>query len=92
MQALDGTGLIMVVGSCLSVGMAGFTLGGGYSDLFSNTYGLAATSVQEAKVILANGKLVHASRDNEFNDLLWGILGYGGGKLAIVLELTYLLQ
>ena len=55
LQALEGTGLDVVIGGCPTVGIAGFTLGGGQSDMCSNVHGLSAGNVLEAKVILASG-------------------------------------
>ena len=39
--------------------------------------------------MLASGELVKATYDNEYKDLLWALMGYGGGKLGIVVEFTY---
>ena len=64
LHALDGTGLMTIIGGCPSVGIAGFTLGGGQSDMMSNLYGLASSTVQEAVIILADGRIVRATREN----------------------------
>lgn len=45
LHALDGSGYSTVIGGCPTVGMAGFTLGGGQSDMTSNIHGLASTNV-----------------------------------------------
>ena len=42
----------------------------------------------EAKIILSDGRLVTATRDNEYKDLLWAVMGAGGGKFGVVVELT----
>ena len=55
LEAIDGTGYTMIIGSCPTVGLAGFTLGGGHSDMLSNIYGLAASNVIEAVVVLSDG-------------------------------------
>ena len=76
------------MGADPQVGFAGFAMGGGFNDMLSGMYGLAASHVQEALLILANGKIVRATRNNEYKDLLWGLLGYGGGRLALMLQFT----
>jgi len=59
-----------VTGTCSAVGMAGFTLGGGYGPLIGR-HGLALDNLLAAEVVLADGRVVVASRDNE-QELLWG--------------------
>ena len=88
LDALKGAGLQAVIGGCLTVGVVGWTLGGGYNDQISNIYGLGSTNVLEAKVILSDGRLVTATRDNEHKDLLWAVMGAGGGKFGVVVEMT----
>ena len=63
-----------VVGSPLwFVGVGGYTTGGGYSP-FSGEYGLAIDNLLEATVVLADGRIVKASK-NEEQDLFWAIRG-----------------
>ncbi|KAJ3738669.1 FAD-binding domain-containing protein [Lentinula detonsa] len=63
-----------VVGSPLwFVGVGGFTLGGGYGPL-SGQYGLAIDNMISATVVLANGRIVKTSREEE-PDLFWAIRG-----------------
>lgn len=38
--------------------------------------------------ILANGQLVQVDWNNEYKDLMWGLMGGGGSQFAIVLEFT----
>ncbi|KAJ9483579.1 hypothetical protein VN97_g9818 [Penicillium thymicola] len=53
-QALESHNLSFVGGRVASVGLGGFTLGGGTSP-FSNKYGWALDNVFEYEVVLANG-------------------------------------
>ncbi len=47
-----------------AVGMAGLTLGGGYCPLIGR-FGLALDNLLAAQVVLADGRTLVASRDNE---------------------------
>ena len=63
-----------VVGSPLwFVGVGGFTTGGGYGPL-SGEYGLAVDNMLGATVVLADGRIVKTS-DEEEPDLFWAIRG-----------------
>ena len=73
-------------GGCMTVGVAGLIQSGGFGS-FSKHYGTAASSLLQAEVVTADGKLrtVNAARDP---DLFWGLKGGGGGSLAAVTSLT----
>src|SRR3954453_9744941 len=70
-------GLAPLSGSDPSVGVAGYTLGGGLGWL-SRRRGLAADSLRRAQVVTADGGLVAASA-GEHPDLFWALRGGGGG-------------
>jgi FAD/FMN-containing dehydrogenase len=79
-------GLVPLSGSSPDVGVAGYTLGGGLSWL-SRRFGFAADSVLRAQVVLADGRIVTASRD-ERPELFWALRG-GGGNLGVVTSLEF---
>jgi FAD/FMN-containing dehydrogenase len=73
-------------GGCMNVGVAGLVQSGGFGS-FSKRYGTAASSLLEAQIVTADGKLrtVNACKDA---DLFWGLKGGGGGSLGVVTSLT----
>jgi FAD/FMN-containing dehydrogenase len=77
----DPLHLAAVAGSVGSVGMAGFTLGGGYGPL-NGRFGLALDNLVAAEVVLADGRVVVAGPDNE-EELFWALRG-GGGNFGVV--------
>jgi FAD/FMN-containing dehydrogenase len=72
----------------LSVGVSGYTLGGG-AGFLSRAYGFAADSVVRAEIVTSNGHVVTASGD-EHPELYWAIRG-GGGNFGVVTALELLL-
>ena len=79
--AADAHSLVAALGNCGAVGVAGLTLGGGYGPL-SGTCGLAADNLLGAEVVLADGRRVTTSSDEE-PDLFWALRG-GGGNFGVV--------
>jgi FAD/FMN-containing dehydrogenase len=77
-------GLAPLSGSSPSVGVAGYTLGGGVGWL-ARKHGFAADSLLRAEVVTADGNIVTASAD-EHADLFWALRG-GGGNFGVVTAL-----
>ncbi len=73
-------------GGCLTVGVAGLVLGGGFGS-FSKQYGTAAGSLLEAEVVTADGA-VRIANACTHPDLFWGLKGGGGGSFGVVTRLT----
>ncbi len=88
-EAAQNYGLATATGTISSVGMAGFTLGGGYGPL-TGAYGLGADNLLSAQVVTADGQLVTANAEEHAN-LLWGLRG-GGGNFGVVVSLEYRLH
>ena len=82
-------GLATTGGVVGSTGIAGLTLGGGLGWLMSK-YGLALDNLRSADLVMADGRVVRASVD-ENPDLFWAIRG-GGGNFGIAVSLEYLLH
>ena len=85
---LNGSEYVIVGGLCPTVGVVGYTLGGGYNSLFSRSYGLGSDNVLNFKVVTYNGSIVTASTENN-PDLYWALRGGGGGNFGFVLEMTH---
>ena len=83
---LKDSGYMAIGGLCPTVGISGFTLGGGFNWFLSAFYGTSAENTISIDVLLASGEIVTATRDNEYADLAWGLLGSGRGQFGIVLE------
>jgi FAD/FMN-containing dehydrogenase len=81
-DALSGSGFTAVTARTSSVGMGGFTTGGGIGYL-GNILGFACDRVRAMEVVLPNGEIVLATAKNEHGDLFWALHG-GGGQFGIV--------
>ena len=73
-------GLAALAGKAPSVGVTGYTLGGGLGWL-ARRYGLAANSVTAAELVTPGGDLVRADADHE-PDLFWAVRGGGIGVVT----------
>ncbi|KAJ5824917.1 hypothetical protein N7447_007257 [Penicillium robsamsonii] len=86
-DAAHSAGLVIVSGSCSTIGLAGgYSQGGGHGQLVSHV-GLAADQVLAWEVVLANGDLVTAS-PTDYRDLYWALAGGGGGTYGVVVSMT----
>ncbi len=79
-------GLSPLSGSAPTVGVTGYTLGGGLSGL-GRKLGLAANSVTAVELVTADGRVVRADHDHE-PDLFWALRG-GGGSFGVVTALEF---
>ncbi|MFB4277905.1 MULTISPECIES: FAD-binding oxidoreductase [unclassified Nonomuraea] len=79
-------GLAPLSGSSPTVGVTGYTLGGGLGWL-GRKHGFASDSVLRAEVLLADGRHVTASADSH-PELFWALRG-GGGGFGVVTSLEF---
>lgn len=77
-------------GECLNVAVGGFMQGGGYS-LSSRTFGMNCDNVLSLRVMLADGRIVNASKRTN-HDLWWAVRGGTGNNFGVVLSVTYRLH
>ena len=79
-------GLAPLNGYSGTVGVSGYTLGGGIGWLVRQ-YGAAAGSLRSAELVTADGQLLQVN-DQNHADLFWGLRG-GGGNFGIVTSLEF---
>lgn len=80
-------GLGALAGSSGSVGVVGYTLGGGLSPALGRRYGYAADHVSRFDMVTADGEFRRVTPDAE-PDLFWAALG-GKGNFGIVTAMEF---
>jgi FAD/FMN-containing dehydrogenase len=84
-QALNARGFYFPTGTCRSVALAGYTLGGGAS-FTGKKDGPAAHALRAIDVVTADGEVLHAD-DRSHPDLIWAARGGGPNFFAAVTRL-----
>ncbi len=82
-------GLVTTAGTVSHTGVGGLTLAGGFGRV-GRRFGLALDNVKGVDVVTADGRMLHASAD-ENQDLFWGVRG-GGGNFGIATSFEYQLH
>lgn len=85
--AAGAHGLAALSGSSPTVGVTGYTLGGGLGWL-SRLHGLAANSVAAVELVTADGDLLRVDAEHE-PDLFWALRGGGAGRFGVVTALEF---
>lgn len=73
-------------GGCTDVGVAGLIQSGGFGNM-SKAFGTAASSLLEAEIVTADGRVRIANACTN-PDLFWALKGGGGGSWGVVTRLT----
>jgi FAD/FMN-containing dehydrogenase len=79
-------GVAALHGSSPTVGVAGYSLGGGIGWL-ARRYGLQTNSLTAAELVTADGELVRVDEEHD-PDLFWALRG-GGGNFGVVTALEF---
>lgn len=77
------------LGSCPSVGVAGYALGGGESAL-TPKLGFGCDSITRVEIVIADGRVLHADAEDNA-DLFWAVRG-GSGNFGVVTSLDFRLH
>jgi hypothetical protein len=80
-------GLAPLNGSNPTVGVSGYTLGGGLSPTLGRSHGYAADHVRWLEVVTADGELRHVDAESE-PELFWALRG-GKGNFGVVTALEF---
>jgi FAD/FMN-containing dehydrogenase len=86
-QKASQVGLAPLNGSNSTVGVSGYTLGGGLSPTLGRSHGYAADHVRSLDVVTADGELRHVDAESD-PELFWALRG-GKGNFAVVTALEF---
>lgn len=88
-ERLRREGLMLAGGSCSSVGLTGFHIGGGLGFL-SRAFGMGCDNLLAFKMITADGTLKEYSAESNGEDaeVFWAMRGGGSFRFGVIMELT----
>lgn len=90
LNTLAEQGLFLPIGRCMTVGVAGLTLGGGFG-FNSRRYGLTCDSLLETEVVTADGQILTCN-ESSHSDLFWALRGGNGGTFGVNTSFTFKAQ
>jgi len=79
---------VVTGGLCPSVGVAGFTMGGGVGPC-GRQFGLAIDNVVGFKMVTEDGENVLHINKTHHSELFWALRGSGGGNFGAVAEISF---
>jgi len=88
-QVTNAFSMAVPLGSCPSVGVAGYALGGGESAL-TPKLGFGCDSITRVEIVTADNRVLHADAE-ENRDLFWAVRG-GSGNFGVVTALDFRLH
>ncbi|KAJ0267575.1 hypothetical protein Brms1b_013703 [Colletotrichum noveboracense] len=86
-KALAEHGQAIVGGGCGTVGVGGFTPGGGHS-LLGPRYGMAVDNVLQMEIVSPKGEIMTIN-EAQNTDLFWAMRGGGPGTFGVITSITF---
>jgi hypothetical protein len=77
-----------VTGGCPDVGVAGYIQGGGYG-FTSREFGMSSDTILQMTIMLQDGSIVVATKNNDYADLFWAMRGGTGNNFGVLLEVVF---
>lgn len=74
-------------GTCPTVGVSGFTLGGGWG-YSTRKFGLGCDSLLEIEIVNYKGHVIKANKYSN-KELFWAVKGAGGGNFGVITSMTF---
>jgi len=85
-QAASERGRLLSSGWSISVGVVGWSIGGGHGP-FAPSKGMGVDNVLEVELVTADGSLVVANAEQN-SDLWWALRGGGGSAFGVITSIT----